>query len=211
MEKNWWKIGGIIAIAIGLLVLGFFAGRATIKTPEPKIITKYIKSEPIRDTLYNVKPYYVETPVDTSELIKQCVLDGLFVELFPEKIVEVEKYRPTSEDTLAILADYASKKYYSEEIFNIDTVGKCVVNADVQYNRITSMGYVYTPVSKETTITKVAPKRKITPDIGVGMTSFPSVMGEAGLYYGNIGAGFNYQYLWETKESIYGMMVKIKF
>ncbi|MBO6062964.1 MAG: hypothetical protein J6P62_03205, partial [Bacteroidales bacterium] len=74
-----------VALGAGLFIGGYYTCKKT--TPE-KIVehTVYEKLPPIHDSIpYPV--YISETvPVDPARIIQQCVRDGVFTELFPERI-----------------------------------------------------------------------------------------------------------------------------
>lgn len=175
MEKkiNWWKIAAVALVLLAFLTGGFFLGRAFT---EPEYIEgpiKYIPSDPIHDTVSIDKPYKVVEPIDTASIIAQCVRDGIYYELFPERVRDSIIY-VTKEDTTAILRDYAAEKYYSDVLFDVDTLGKCTVDTKVQYNRLMAMSYEFVPVTKTQTNTVVKTK-KFSPFIGAGISTLPSV------------------------------------
>lgn len=165
-----WKILFHVIIVLVLFGSGFFIGRSKIKTKEI-ITTEYIKGDTIRDTLYYPKPYKVTTPIDTMEIIKQCIKDGIYQELWPEKVI-TEYVEVTKEDTTKIVTDWASKRFYNETIFNNDSLGFCSINTEVQYNRMRVLGYKYTPVVKQITETKYVVKT-FSPFIGIGYMDNP--------------------------------------
>ena len=158
MTTEQWKLLFNIIIVILLLTFGFIVGRLTIKIPEPKVVTEYVKGDIIRDTLYYPKPYKVVEPVDTISIIQQCIKDGIYKELWPERVVteyvEIEK-----EDSTAIIKDWATKRYYSETLFDDDIKGKCVFNAELQYNRMKVIDYEFSPIVKTITETNYVVKK----------------------------------------------------
>ena len=164
---NKWKIAAYIVAIIGILLLGFYLGRTTIKNNVPETNTIYIEGEKIIDSIPYPVPYEVVKPTDTADVIRQCVKDGIYTELFPEKIV-TEYIEVTKEDTTEIILDWGTKRLYSEKIFDIDTVGSCTVNASVQYNRLSLISYDYIPITKQTTINEYRVKA-FSPYIGFGL------------------------------------------
>lgn len=197
-----WKIAFIALVALILLGLAFYAGRATTKT---KVITKieYIKGDTIHDTITDIKPYKVIVPADTAGIIQTCVEDGIYAELFPTKVV-TEYIEVTKEDTTAIMKDWATVRAYDEVLFDSDTLGVCEVNTEVQYNRIKNMNYTFTPVIKKETDTEIK-VRRFTPFIGAGISTFPSVDGSVGFFI-NQSWGFsldgNYYFNGKTTEGM---------
>ena len=140
-----------LLIILGLFGVGFYLGRKTIKT-DTKIVTEYIKSDTIRDTLYYPQPIKIIEPIDTLNIIKQCIKDGIYSELWPEKVI-TEYIEVTKQDTTKIMKDWATKRLYSETLFQNDSIGSCIVDAEVQYNRMKLIGYNYTPITKQVTET----------------------------------------------------------
>lgn len=198
---NWKEIVLYVVIVIILLLIGFFIGR---KTTEGKVTieTKYVTLPTIHDTVPASYPVEVKTPIDTAGIIQACVKKGMFYELFPYKKETDTVY--TSKDTMQIVYDWASVRKYKETLFDADTIGKCDVNISIQYNRLDTMMYTYTPIQKETTITKEK-VRTVSPFIGVGVSTsiapsvevgkHTSVDLEVGLFVREkYGVGIEYQY-----------------
>lgn len=173
----------IIGVLLGCTIIfigGIYVGKKT--TPVKEIIkTVYVKGETIHDTI--TKPYPVEIikPVDTANIIKQCVADGIFYELFPEKHVTDTIYM-SKLDTTIIMADWATKREYRQQLFDIDTVGKLNIVTYTQYNRLGDIQYTFTPIYKQETTTVIL-ERKLTPYVGLGLTTLPSYNAEVGLFY----------------------------
>jgi hypothetical protein len=159
-----------IVIIFSILALGFYFGRKTTKV-KTEIKTEYIKGDTIRDTIYEPKPYKVVEPVDTLNIIKQCIKDGIYSELWPTRII-TEIVEVTKEDTTKMLADWATKRLYNETIFSNDSLGYCSIEAQVQYNRLRVLGYEYQPITK--TITETVYKvNKFSPFAGIGYMTNP--------------------------------------
>lgn len=192
---NWWKIGSIIAIAVLLFLSGLYIGRQHEKIIT-NTITEYVPLPPIHDT---IPPIIIKEkqPIDTANLIKQVVKDGIYQELFPEKIVYLTDTTQFSKsDSTAIMIDWATKKEYSATLFDSDTLGTCKINTFVQYNKLGNIDYTFTPVYKQET-NYIQTKRKLIPFVGVGITTFPSATIETGLFinqsYGfSINGNYNY-------------------
>ena len=175
---NWWKIALIIVGIVGLFILGIYIGK---KTTKPQIIehTEYITLPPQTDT---IPPVIIKETVDTANLIKQCIKDGIYQELFPEKIVYLtDTITFDKTDSTKIMQDWVTKREYEATLFDVDTLGKCDIKTTVQYNRLGTINYTFTPIQKQTTTTEVV-TRKYLPFIGGGITTFPSVGVEAGLF-----------------------------
>lgn len=166
MNKRYTIIVFVASLLLAIGV-GFLLGRGTINTKDPVTTIKYVKGEKITDSIEKPVPYLVLKPVDTLSVIQDCIKKGIYSELFPEK-TNIEYVIITKEDTSAIVQDWGTKRLYHETLFDIDTVGKCEIDAEVQYNRLSLIGYSYLPIQKETTIitNKV---RLFSPFIGVGV------------------------------------------
>lgn len=171
MTTGQWKFLFNIIVVVFILALGFFFGRKTVKMPEPKVDIQYVKGDTIRDTLYYPKPYKVVEPVDTLSIIQQCIKDGIYSELWPEKVV-TEYVEITKQDTLAVMKDWATKRYYSETLFNDNINGKCTFNAELQYNRMRVLDYEFIPITKTVTETKYVVKT-FKPFVGLNFLSNP--------------------------------------
>ena len=171
MTATQWKALFFTTIAIFLLALGFFLGRKTVEIPEPTIVTEYIPGETIRDTLYYPKPYKEESPIDTLQIIQQCIKDGVYKELWPEKVI-TEYIEVSKNDTTDIMKDWASKRYYTETLFDNGTQGNCSFNAEVQYNRLKLVNYTYSPIIQTVTETKYLIKT-FSPFIGLSYLTNP--------------------------------------
>lgn len=156
-----------VVTALLTAVIGFFLGRSAI---EKEIVTniKYIKGEKITNTIDKPVPYAVEIPADTLSIIQDCIKNGIYSELFPEKPI-TEYVNITHEDTLAIVRDWAMKRLYDEIMFDSDTLGRMEIKMEVQYNRMGLLTYSFTPVHKHIE-TKIRQVKKFSPYIGAGFS-----------------------------------------
>lgn len=178
--KNMKLIGYVLGI-VGIFLFGIYVGKKT--TPVKKITkTIYVEAEPIHDSIDKPVPVYIKEPVDVAKIIAQAVKDGVYQELFPEKIKEIkDTVYMTSEDTLKLIADWATLREYKETLFDNDTLGTFKLNTSVQYNRLGTLYYDFVPKVKVVTNTEYR-TRKILPYVGAGGTTFPSVTAEAGVF-----------------------------
>ena len=215
-DVKWIVVMAIFAVA-AIWFTGFFVGRKTVKDPKPKVVTEYVKGETVHDTIVKPKPYAVKVPVDTADIIRQCVRDGIYAELFPVKIVT--KYiEVTREDTTVIMKDWATKRSYKEVLFDSDTAGSCDVTIEVQYNRIKGIGYNYKPVYKTVTVTKTE-RKFFSPFVGVGLVVSPHSgavdLGgsiQAGAFFKDRGGVYlQYSRLAGTNRDVFGLGGTCKF
>jgi hypothetical protein len=219
-NKNtvWKEIVTYIVVIVILLLIGFFIGR---KTTEGKVIieTEYITLPQIHDTISAPYPVEVKKPVDTVRIIQDCLKKGIYTELFPYKKETDTVY--TSRDTAQIIYDWASVRTYKETLFDTDTVGKCEIGVSIQYNRLDTVVYTYTPVQRQTTITKEK-IRTISPFIGVGLSTSVAPRGEVGWHTSvdleaglfvkeKYGVGLEYQYEVLNGSHNVGAMFYYKF
>lgn len=173
MTSEQYKFLFKVIVIIFLFMIGFFFGRKTINIPEPKVEIEYVNGDTVIDTLYYPKPYKVIEPIDTIGIIQQCIKDGVYKELWPEKVI-TEYVEVTKKDSTKIMQDWSTKRYYSETLFNDDINGKCVFNAELQYNRMRLIDYEFTPITKTITETKYVVKT-FKPYVGLSILSNPWV------------------------------------
>lgn len=178
-KKLLIAIGIIIGCAL-LFIGGIYVGKKMVPV---KVVTKteYVKGKEIHDTIYKPVPVYVESLVDTANLIAQCVKDGIFSELFPEKIITDTLYL-MKEDTTKIMMDWVTKREYKETLFDVDTLGKLTIETYTQYNRLGNINYTFIPVTKQQT-TEIYNVRKFSPFVGIGLSTFPTYDAEIGFFY----------------------------
>lgn len=211
-EALKWKLICCAIVAVVLIGIGFFIGRKTVKIPAPETVTEYITLPPVHDSIPYPKPVYVQKPIDTAKIIQQCIADGIYQELWPEKIVEIDK-----NDTTAIMADWATKRRYAETIFDVDTLGKCEINAEVQYNRLKMVGYTFTPVEKVVTNT-IYQQKSFSPFFGVngavamdGTRNFLLGISGGAYFKDRYGVNVQYQHSVYDETSYLGGGFSIKF
>ena len=173
MERNYIKKGILYAI---LILLGISIGRWSI---EPIKEVEYIKGKIIHDTIKNPVPYRVEVPANPVLLTKS---DTIRVPGQPEKIIQVV-------DTAQVLAEFIKKNSYKETLFDNDTLGKLVVEPIVQYNKLQSIPYSFTPIYKQITIER---KKIFTPFISASVNTLGMIGIGGGTYINNIGFELKY-------------------
>ena len=201
----------ILGIVFGL---GIHYGKKSVKIPEMKPVVEYIEGKTIRDTIKMAgKPYRVLVPADTLDIIRACIAEGIYKDLWPK-----EKEIITKEDTTAALKDWATERVYKETVFDSDTLGKCVVDATVKYNRLNLTGYEFTPVVKTIehqvyTVKKWSPYVKVGSLYGIG-NGMPDKLGEIGggvFYNDRLGLEVKYQRGFISKNDYLGSAILLKF
>lgn len=215
-EKNWWKIGGLIGIALALLIGGFFIGRSTVKIPEPGPPI-YIPGDTVKQEIPVPYPVEVKVPaeVDTGDLIRYCVANGLFSDFFPALDSSLIINPQTLEDSLkiymAIANDWVKEREYKQNLFDVDTLGKCDIDLKVANNQLKYLDYTFVPVIKQVE-TVITYKRKFSPFIGAGLSTKPTVLGQAGMFFEEkYGVSYLYQYDYVNKQHIHGGIFLFKF
>ena len=209
-NKNWWKIGVIIAAAILLFGLGFYVG----KKREPEVIikteTKYVELPPIHDSIPKPVPVYVKQPADSLNILLALIEEGKYEEYFPERVRDSLIY-VTKEDTAAVIRDWAAERVYKETLFDTDTLGRFAFDAKVQYNRLQNFDYTFTPVQKQTEIT-IRTVRTFLPYVGAGLDLSGSVMAQGGVFVKqNAGLAVQYRYDTKLKEHTAGALFLYMF
>lgn len=182
-----WALIGIILIA-----LGFLAGRWTLK-PIEKV--EYVKGETVHDTIPKPVPYLVDVP---STPVLPMVRDTIRIP--GEKELIVQKV-----DTAKVISEYITKNSYKETLFDNDTLGTMIVDAQVQYNQLQKLGYTFTPVQKQIT---TEGKKVFTPFLSVSANTLGYMGAGGGLYYNNIGLEAKYLTDFQTKGFELGLHIK---
>jgi hypothetical protein len=216
MKKKYTIIIFVVSILLAATT-GFFLGRSMVEEKEPVVTVKYIKGEHITDTIEKPVPYEIFKPIDTLSVIQNCIKKGIYSELFPEK-TNIEYVVITKEDTSAIIQDWGTERLYHELIFDNDTIGMCEIEASVQYNRLSLIGYTYLPIQKEVSITKNKIKF-FSPFIGVGLAYTHWSNEKDWLVNANVGFfikekyGLNLQYnsSWNFETNYIGASLLYKF
>ena len=186
--NRWLRLRPFIITALIALVVGFFLGRMS-KTSKETV--KYVKLETIEgyvpSNMLNVK---AEFKTNLS------YLPPLFWKV--QSITESDTiFVP---DTIRVFDDFQIKREYEFNVFD-DNNGKLDINSVIQYNRMQSFRYRFTPIQKQTTIYS---RKRFEPFIGAGFSPL-GVNATGGFYYDNI--GLQYQYF----PSGHGLNLLVKF
>lgn len=176
----------LLLTVIGLIINGY----------NRKIKTNYIKGKTIHDIVISPVPYRVEVPTfpDFPIIHDTVSLPG-------EKEYIVQKI-----DTQQIIADYIKKLYYKDTLFDSDTLGSMIVDIIVQYNKMQSLEYYFTPIQKETIIEK---NKLLAPFISASANTLGQLDIGIGFYYKNIGVEVKYITNFENKGIGIGISKKL--
>ena len=160
-----------IVVISAIFLTGLLAGRWT-KKPIDRI--EYIPGPTITDTIRIPVPYYVEIPAKPVLPTKPDT-----IRIPGKEIVIIEKV-----DTAQIISEYIKRNFYKETLFKNDTTGEMIVSATVQYNRLQSIGYTFTPIIKQI---RTERKRVITPFVSSSANTLGFFSAGGGAYINNIG------------------------
>ena len=188
-------IFSLLLVGIVSVIVGFFIGRSN----EIETTTKWIKGETIHDTVQREKlvTKYVIVPELLSYVEKQ-------------KDTTIITTKPINKDSAIseTVKDWNLERVYKDYLFKSDTLGTLEYNINVQYNRIKSFSYNYTPIHKEVTKER---KRIFIPYVSASYSTFNIVGMGLGAYYHNLGVGAEYQYNYDLQKKGLNLQFSIKF
>jgi hypothetical protein len=205
ITENKW---GLVIVII-LCIASFIGGRATISTkPITKthtvIVTNWLPRKEIHDTIKVPDPYEVKVPSDPK-----LIHDTIKIKGKPD-IIKV--------DSAAMVRDWTLMRNYNIPIFNIDTIGKADITANVQYNKLSLVGYQFYPITKSTTThttttTTIIKHTLFTPFVFVGTNTNYEFTFDGGLYINNIGVEYDgdIRMINGKNTLIHGVKAGIKF
>lgn len=190
MKTGHWLLLILIAFAAG-----YFLGKDTITNDE---IVKQVKGETVYGSL---NPDFLTVKKEFRGDIK--FQPYIFWKSDTIRVSETE-YISTIPDTAKIIEDFITKREYQFNVFN-NKQGILDISQSIQYNRLQSFRYTYTPIHKNTTITK---KNLFEPFGSVGYTTFNQVSFGGGFFLNNLGLEYNY-IMGDVPG--HGLSVKLKF
>lgn len=206
-----WQYKLVIALCVVfvIFIVGFIIGKKSVKVTE-KVVTQYIPGESVKDTIYVPQPVKVERPADTIDIIKACIESGIYTDLFPI-IIDKDTVYLTKPDTTDILKDWATKRYYSNLLFDNDSIGKLIVNTNIQFNRVASIDYQFDPMIRKEETTKVI-QPKFEPFLGAGFGTANIATIQIGTFFsGHYGISYQYQRLFDQKLNNHSIQFIYKF
>ena len=163
----------IIFVLSILVVVAFFAGRATVST-DPVI--EYVKGEEITGS------------VPPGQLLpaRETIPEFSFL---PYRLLIINGKEVQVPDTAAIIADHEKRREYSLTAFDDKEKGKLELYPTVQYNSLQSIDWKFTPVTK--VITRVR-KQVFQPFVSASWNSLNQVGVGGGMFYHNFGVEYQY-------------------
>jgi hypothetical protein len=168
-------------------IAGFFAGRHTVEQPES---VRYVRETPVTGTVERIEPIKIEIPPVPVLLTRT---DTVYIDsiVYTREVV----------DTAAIIADYELKRSYAVPLFD-NQYGRLNLSLSTQYNRLGSLSYEFTP------LTKTVYREKIwRPFASASFSSFGYAGAGAGVFYRCIGI----EYQLQTTGRHIGHGVEIKY
>ena len=173
--NRWLRLNPFIIMASIALIAGFLLGRMTKVSKET---VKYVKLETIEgyvpSNMLNVKAEF-KTKLDQLPLMFWRV----------DSIIENDTiFIP---DTIKVFDDFQVRREYEFTAFD-DMNGRLDINSVIQYNRMQSFRYRFTPIQKQTTIHS---QKRFEPFIGAGFSPL-GINATGGFFYDNIGLQYQY-------------------
>lgn len=180
----------LIALLIGL-VAGFFLGRESIQKESTVSYStgKKVTGKVERDILNADVEFLTEVKLIPYLYWKQ------------DTIREVITLVP---DTAAIIDDYRTKRKYNFVVFD-DITGKLVAKPTILHNRLLNFEYEFTPIQKQTTVTRV---KTVRPFISTSLNTFSTYGLGGGLFFNNFGIEYNYMHNFQLNKSGHELGVK---
>ena len=188
-------IFSILLVGIISGIVGFFIGRSN----EIDTTTRWIKGETVHDT------------VPKEQLVtKYVIVPKLLSYVEKKKDTTIITTKPINKDSAIseTVKDWNLERVYKDYLFESDTLGTLEYNINVQYNRIKSFSYNYTPIYKEVTKER---KRTFIPYVSASYSTFNIIGVGLGTYYHNLGVGAEYQYNYDLQKKGLNLQFSIKF
>lgn len=176
----------IVLSGIVCLIIGFFIGRSTIKT-ETEI--KYIPGKTISGSVSNNQFESVKEEIPNKPLLPTKIIEIQYKDTGRIKTITETKYMYQVVDTAAIIEDYIKKRTYAITAFDNTEQGKLLLYPVVQYNKLTGIDYLFTPMQKQT---NTYLQKTWQPFISASYSTLNYVGIGGGIFYHNL--GFEYQY-----------------
>lgn len=194
MKTFWFYI--IAALILGMGILGFFIGRATINEQEDNPIS-YINGIVIHDTITIDSTKIVEKVIPAKP---QLPTKPDTIRLPGDKEIIVQKV-----DTAKIIANYIEEKTYEKILFDDSIAGKFTIKAKVQYNDLKQISYDF---KQKTKVIKENKKQLVIPFIETEYNSFGYVEAGGGIFIKNFGVSGKYVTNLKDKGFSVGLVYK---
>lgn len=193
----------IVLCGIICLIIGFFIGRSTIKT-ETEI--KYIPGKTISGSVSNNQFESVKEEIPNKPLLPTKIIEIQYKDTGRIKTITETKYMYQVVDTAAIIEDYIKKRTYAITAFDNTEQGKLLLYPVVQYNKLTGIDYLFTPMQKQT---NTYLQKTWQPFISASYSTLNYIGIGGGIFYHNL--GFEYQYQKSLGSQSNGHLFGLKY
>lgn len=185
----------IILVLIGIAI-GFFLARLTVKENERErlVVGKQVNGKVYANFKLGKELREFETNITE--------LPAIFW-----RVDTVNNYITHPVDTEKIISDFILKREYSFNVFNNEQ-GKLDIKQEVQYNRIQSFDYTFTPIHIEKTTYR---KPLIMPYFSATYNTLNYVGVGGGLFLKDFGLEYNYLYNNTSGNTAHQFGIKYKF
>ena len=176
-----------LTITITIALIAFLIGRASVKQTHEIV---YTKGKEVKGNVHISLPTKEIQPI---------------APILPYKYIFINNTQAEIVDTAKIIQDYIAERTYSLTLFD-NLHGKLDINPTIQYNKLTSLPYTFTPIEKT-----VYTHQKWSFFSTLSFNTFNIAGVGAGVFYKN--RGVHYKYLWNTRlhENGHEFGVSIKF
>lgn len=177
-----------IITLIAVALIAFLIGRASVKKQNNEVV--YTKGKTVSGNVHITLPTKEIQPI---------------APILPYKYIFIDNTKTEIVDTAKIINDYITAKTYSLTLFD-NLYGKLDIAPTIQYNRLSSVPYTFTPIEKT-----VYTKQKWTFFSTASYNTFHIAGVGAGVFYKN--KGLHYSCLWNTELGVNGheLGVVVKF
>ena len=155
----------LLLIAVGIIC--FIWGK---HRTEPRETIRYVQGETVSGSIEVPPPYRVEIP-NVEDIVLPMRADTVWKTNTIPKVdtVWLDRIKTITQvvDTARIIADFVAINHYAMQVFDIDTVGTLNIRQSIQYNRLRTFEYDFTPMIREITFTR-QPRWAVTAGVGVG-------------------------------------------
>ena len=186
-----------IALAITSLAVGFYLGRQSV---EIKTTTKVVNGK----TIKKIVPIEQLVPIDVSMPTQVTYIERTYK---GDTIYTVNP-KDSTESLKNVLNDWNLKRTYANTLFNDSINGRFDYKATVQFNKIGSFEYEFTPV--KTVITKEK-KRILQPFVSASYSTIDIIGVGGGFFYHDLGVEVLYNKNYINGNSGLSFGVKYKF
>lgn len=197
--SRYMKINNAIIFIIIAFILGFFAGRVTLKRGET---IEYVKGEQVNGTVYTSSLTVGNNLTEFKTNIQELPI------IFWKNITDtITNTIITEVDTAKIVEDFLIERQYDLVLFD-NTDGVMKLQPVVQYNKLQKIDYQFTPITKVITTTK---DPLFTPFISTSYNTLNYIGVGGGGFIKDFGIEYSTLYNFITKDRQHLFGVKYKF